>query len=85
MSGSVKDLQSKAELDGLLRSDALVILHFWASWCEASKHMDQVFSHLSADFPHAHFLRVGLYLSSIVVFGDLCMPVNFYYLDCLSS
>ncbi|KAG7026577.1 Monothiol glutaredoxin-S17 [Cucurbita argyrosperma subsp. argyrosperma] len=42
MSGSVKDVQSKAELDGLLRSDALVILHFWASWCEASKHMDQV-------------------------------------------
>ncbi|KAG7034589.1 Monothiol glutaredoxin-S17 [Cucurbita argyrosperma subsp. argyrosperma] len=58
MSGSVKDVQSKAELDGLLRSDALVILHFWASWCEASKHMDQVFSHLATDFPHAHFVRV---------------------------
>lgn len=58
MSGSVKDVQSKSELDGLLRSDALVILHFWASWCEASTHMDQVFSHLSTDFPHAHFLRV---------------------------
>ncbi|XP_038882979.1 monothiol glutaredoxin-S17 [Benincasa hispida] len=58
MSGSVKDVQSKAELGGLLRSDALVILHFWASWCEASKHMDQVFSHLATDFPHAHFLRV---------------------------
>ncbi|KAG6604445.1 Monothiol glutaredoxin-S17, partial [Cucurbita argyrosperma subsp. sororia] len=58
MSGSVKDVQAKAELDGLLRSDALVILHFWASWCEASKHMDQVFSHLATDFPHAHFVRV---------------------------
>ncbi|CAK9321025.1 unnamed protein product [Citrullus colocynthis] len=58
MGGSVKDVQSKAELDGLLRSDALVILHFWASWCEASKHMDQVFSHLATDFPQAHFLRV---------------------------
>ncbi|KAA0052691.1 monothiol glutaredoxin-S17 [Cucumis melo var. makuwa] len=58
MSGSVKDVKSKAELDALLRSDALVILHFWASWCEASKHMDQVFSHLATDFPHAHFLRV---------------------------
>ena len=83
MSGSVKDVQSKAELDGLLRSDALVILHFWASWCEASKHMDQVFSHLATDFPHAHFVRVGLYLSLVVVFGDFCL--SFYYFDCLSS
>ncbi|KGN49222.1 monothiol glutaredoxin-S17 [Cucumis sativus] len=58
MSGSVKDVKSKAELDALLRSDALVILHFWASWCDASNHMDQVFSHLATDFPHAHFLRV---------------------------
>ncbi|XVE88031.1 hypothetical protein DITRI_Ditri19aG0035900 [Diplodiscus trichospermus] len=56
--GSVKDLKSKAELDGLRQSDAPVILHFWASWCEASKHMDQVFSRLATDFPNSHFLRV---------------------------
>ncbi|XP_050213523.1 monothiol glutaredoxin-S17 [Mercurialis annua] len=56
--GSVKDLKSKAELDTLNNGGAPVILHFWASWCDASKHMDQVFSHLSTDFPHAHFLRV---------------------------
>ncbi|KAE8673361.1 Glutaredoxin-3 [Hibiscus syriacus] len=55
---SVKDVKSKAELDGLRQSSAPLILHFWASWCEASKHMDKVFSHLSTDFPNAHFLRV---------------------------
>ncbi|CAN1807307.1 Monothiol glutaredoxin-S17 [Linum perenne] len=59
MGGAVKDLQSKAELDGLLKSGgAPVILHFWAEWCDASKQMDQVFSHLSTDFPAVHFLRV---------------------------
>ncbi|PPD94516.1 hypothetical protein GOBAR_DD08458 [Gossypium barbadense] len=56
--GSVKDVQSKGELDGLRQSGATLILHFWASWCEASKQMDQVFSHLSTDFPNSHFLRV---------------------------
>ncbi|KAJ8761547.1 hypothetical protein K2173_004323 [Erythroxylum novogranatense] len=58
MGGFVKDVKSKAELDNLLSTAAPVFLHFWAAWCEASKHMDQLFSHLSTDFPHAHFLRV---------------------------
>ncbi|XP_043689434.1 monothiol glutaredoxin-S17-like [Telopea speciosissima] len=58
MGGSVKDLKSKGELDEVLRQGSPVILHFWASWCEASKHMDQVFSHLATDFPNAHFFRV---------------------------
>ncbi|KAJ9168863.1 hypothetical protein P3X46_020346 [Hevea brasiliensis] len=58
MGGSVKEVQSKSELDDLRSSGAPVIVHFWASWCDASKHMDQVFSHLSTDFPNAHFLRV---------------------------
>ncbi|KAK6788516.1 hypothetical protein RDI58_012314 [Solanum bulbocastanum] len=56
--GSVKEVQSKAKLDKIVAEGSPAILHFWASWCEASKHMDQVFSHLSIDFPHAHFLRV---------------------------
>ncbi|EXC01473.1 Monothiol glutaredoxin-S17 [Morus notabilis] len=58
MGGTVKDVQLKQELDTLVRSGAPAILHFWASWCEASKHMDQVLSHLSTDFPHTHFFRV---------------------------
>ncbi|KAH0717958.1 hypothetical protein KY285_013989 [Solanum tuberosum] len=57
--GSVKEVQSKTELDKIVADGSPAILHFWASWCEASKHMDQVFSHLSTDFPHAHFLRVS--------------------------
>lgn len=55
----MKEVQSKAELDKIVADGSPAILHFWASWCEASKHMDQVFSHLSTDFPHAHFLRVS--------------------------
>ncbi|BFG27756.1 hypothetical protein CerSpe_140300 [Prunus speciosa] len=58
MSGSAKDVQSKKELDSVVHSGAPVVMHFWASMCEASKHMDEVFAHLSMDFPHAHFLRV---------------------------
>ncbi|KAL8235597.1 hypothetical protein R6Q59_016678 [Mikania micrantha] len=55
---AVKDVKSKQEVDDLVKEGSGVMIHFWASWCEASKHMDQVFAHLSADFPHAHFLRV---------------------------
>ncbi|BFG27727.1 hypothetical protein CerSpe_140010 [Prunus speciosa] len=58
MSGSAKDVQTKKELDSVVHSGAPVVLQFWASSCEASKHMDEVFAHLSTDFPHAHFLRV---------------------------
>ncbi|CAM8992971.1 unnamed protein product [Rhodiola kirilowii] len=58
MGGSVKDVQSKSELENLIQDGAPVILHFWAPWCEASKPMDKVFLHLSIDFPHAVFLRV---------------------------
>lgn len=60
--GSVKELKSKEELDNVCQSGATVILHFWASWCEASNHMYQVFSHLSTDFPHAHFFTVRFFL-----------------------
>lgn len=55
---AVKDVNSKREVDKIVKQGSPVMIHFWASWCEASKHMDQVFSHLSTDFPHAHFLRV---------------------------
>lgn len=58
MVGFAKDLQSKEELAKVIQEGAPVILHFWASWCDASKHMDKVFAHLSIDFPHAHFFRV---------------------------
>ncbi|MQM18227.1 hypothetical protein Taro_051215 [Colocasia esculenta] len=56
--GAVKEVKSKQELDDLLRGGSPAILQFWATWCEASKQMDQLFSHLSTDFPHALFLRV---------------------------
>ncbi|CAL9766797.1 unnamed protein product [Musa acuminata subsp. burmannicoides] len=56
--GVVKDVGSKAQLDEALHGAAPVVVHFWASWCEASKQMDQVFAHLATDFPQALFLRV---------------------------
>lgn len=58
MGSAVKDIKSKAELDEAVNGAFPVILHFWASWCEASKPMDQVFAHLAIDFPHARFFRV---------------------------
>lgn len=61
MDGSIKNVQSKKELDDVVRSGAPVIVHFWASWCEASKHMDQVVAHLSTDFPHIQFSRVRVF------------------------
>ncbi|KAL6562133.1 Monothiol glutaredoxin-S17 [Orobanche gracilis] len=56
--GTVKEVKSRRELDTTIGEGIPVILHFWASWCDASKQMDQVFSHLSTDFPLARFLRV---------------------------
>uniref|UniRef100_A0A0C9RJ08 TSA: Wollemia nobilis Ref_Wollemi_Transcript_15195_1929 transcribed RNA sequence n=1 Tax=Wollemia nobilis TaxID=56998 RepID=A0A0C9RJ08_9CONI len=58
MGSQVKDVQSKLELDAVLSEGGPAILHFWAEWCEASKQMDQVFSHLCTDTPYAKFLRV---------------------------
>ncbi|KAM7529996.1 hypothetical protein LguiB_033406 [Lonicera macranthoides] len=57
MGGAVKEVKSKGELDREIKEGSAVILHFWASWCDASKQMDNVLSHLSTDFPQAHFLR----------------------------
>lgn len=58
MGGSVKEVRSKQELDAAVGGGAPAALHFWAPWCDASKHMDQVFAQLSTDFPLAEFLRV---------------------------
>ena len=33
-------------------------VHFWAEWCEPSKHMDTVFEQLASENPHANFVRV---------------------------
>ncbi|PKA45903.1 Monothiol glutaredoxin-S11 [Apostasia shenzhenica] len=57
--GVVREVQSKEELDATIGGGAPAIIHFWASWCEASKQMDQVFAHLCTDFPHVLFLREG--------------------------
>jgi thiol-disulfide isomerase/thioredoxin len=76
MSGSVKDVKSKAELDNITKSGEAVIIHFWASWCDASKQMDQVFSHLSTDFPNTHFLTVCNVNFFVFVFVGFCFCLN---------
>ncbi|CAM6021404.1 unnamed protein product [Sphagnum balticum] len=70
MTGFVKNLGSKLELvskaapasspgmSSSSSSSSLVVLHFWASWCEPCKAMDVVFAQLAADTPHAQFFRV---------------------------
>jgi hypothetical protein len=70
MTGFVKNLGSKLELvskaappsspemSSSSSSSSLVVLHFWASWCEPCKAMDLVFAQLAADTPHAQFFRV---------------------------
>jgi len=55
---SLKNLQSKEELASKLVPGNLVVLHFWASWCEPSKAMDIVLAQLAEDTPHAQFFRV---------------------------
>ncbi|KAK3156841.1 hypothetical protein QOZ80_2AG0112660 [Eleusine coracana subsp. coracana] len=56
--GAVREVGSKAELEAAVAGARAAAVHFWASWCEASKQMDEVFAHLAVDFPHAVFLRV---------------------------
>lgn len=54
----VKNVGSKADLESTVKGGTAVFAHFWASWCEPSKHMDEVFVQLAVDNPHAIFLRV---------------------------
>lgn len=54
----VKDVREKAELGSTVREGGAVFVHFWASWCEPSKHLDVVFAQLAVDNPHAVFFRV---------------------------
>jgi thiol-disulfide isomerase/thioredoxin len=56
--GAVREVGSAAELQAAVAGARAAAVHFWASWCEASKQMDEVFAHLAVDFPHAAFLRV---------------------------
>lgn len=84
--GSVKDVVSKADLDNMIKQGQPIIIHFWASWCEPSKQMDKVLSHLSIDFPHAQFLRVSISLSltlSLYLLILLCLV--FFFLGLLHS
>ncbi|KAJ0582548.1 putative Thioredoxin domain-containing protein [Helianthus annuus] len=79
----VKDVKSKQELDNLVKDGSAVMVHFWASWCEASKHMDQVFNHLSGDFPHAHFVRVCFSTDFVTYFSSNSLCASILLVDIL--
>lgn len=57
MTGGVKNVSSKSELDELSKK-GVAVLHFWAPWCEPSKAMEPVLAQLAVDAPQAHFFRV---------------------------
>ncbi|KAG0627662.1 hypothetical protein M758_2G218900 [Ceratodon purpureus] len=57
MTGGVKNVNSKSELDGAVKQ-GISVLHFWASWCEPSRAMEPVLAQLAVDAPQAHFFRV---------------------------
>ncbi|KAJ4812028.1 Monothiol glutaredoxin-S17 protein [Rhynchospora pubera] len=57
--GNLKKIGSKEELEEAIHGvTPIVVVHFSESQCEASRQIDQVFSQLATDFPHALFLRV---------------------------
>lgn len=53
-----RNVNSLKELEDALKSSQNVALHFWASWCEPSVHMDIVFEQLSVENPEDTFIRV---------------------------
>jgi len=56
---SLVDARSAAEHDALLaRPNALVVTHFWASWCEPCGAMDALMRELAAARPAVTFARV---------------------------
>ncbi|XP_024393607.1 monothiol glutaredoxin-S17 isoform X2 [Physcomitrium patens] len=59
MAGVVRDASAKEDLDNAVtKQGGLVVVHFWASWCEPSKAMEPVFAQLAAETPQAQFFRV---------------------------
>lgn len=78
----MKDVKSKGEVDAVVAGGSPVILHFWASWCEASKHMDQLFTHLSTDFPKAHFLRVTFHSQLLFFSSSASLFFHIYTMFC---
>lgn len=76
--GEVRDLKSKVELEKAVAGGHTVVLHFWASWCEASKHLDVVFAQLASDTPHASFFRVRhcypIHVLSVLSCKHPCRP-----------
>ncbi|KAF5827260.1 thioredoxin-like protein [Dunaliella salina] len=55
---ALKDATSLQTVEAAASSGQLVVLHYWAQWCEPCKHMDKVMAQLAAEHPQATFMRV---------------------------
>jgi hypothetical protein len=77
MTGGVKNVNSKSELDDAVKR-GISVLHFWASWCEPSRAMEPVLAQLAVDAPQAHFFRVRFLLPFI--FACVNLPSSFFFL-----
>lgn len=59
MAGVVRDATAKADLDEAVKKPgSLVVVHFWATWCEPSLAIEPLFAQLAAETPQAQFFRV---------------------------
>ncbi|KAG0588598.1 hypothetical protein KC19_2G255000 [Ceratodon purpureus] len=58
MAGVVRDANAKVDLDNAVKSGGLVVVHFWASWCEPSLAIEPLFAQLAAETSQAQFFRV---------------------------
>ncbi|KAG6552699.1 hypothetical protein Mapa_005646 [Marchantia paleacea] len=80
---AVKNVESKAELDSAVAQGGPAFAHFWASWCEPSKHMDEVFAQLAVDTPYAQFFRVEAEEQPEIAefFGVTTVPFFLFFKD----
>eukprot|EP00958_Prasinococcus_capsulatus_P029403 scaffold7416_cov390-Prasinococcus_capsulatus_cf.AAC.5 len=59
--GVLADITTVAQFDALLddESQAEVVVHFWAAWCEACAQLDKVCETLAVEYTGTKFVRVN--------------------------
>ena len=74
MAGVVRDAKVKADLDNAVKkAGSVVVVHFWASWCEPSVAIEPLLAQLAAETPQAQFFRVS---DSLVQLLHRCLQLS---------